>query len=124
MTDVLRVVRFAPYLRGKGPTFQLTLVHTGMVGEYGKDRIAYTLTMREPGKRAVTVFEGDDLYMHVREDDASDAVRCCMGFLTLREGDVESDYFERHGYGPLQLAYRDAHAEALSCCVLDMFGED
>lgn len=120
----LRTVRFAPYRRGMGPTFTLTLTHTGRTGEYGKDRIAYKLTMREPNARAVTLFEGDDLFLHIREDDASDAVRGCMGFLTLREGDVESEYFERHAYGPLQLAYRDAHAEALSCAVLDRFGED
>jgi len=120
---VLRTVRFTPYRKGCGPTFTLVLSHTGRTGEYGKDRIAYRLTMRESG-RTVVLFEGDDLYMHLREDDASDAVRCCMGFLTLREGDVESEYFDRHAYGPTQLAYRDAHAESLSYEVLCRFGEN
>ncbi len=42
-----------------------------------------------------------------------------MGFLTLRPGDTDPDYFE--DYTPEQHAYCDAHAEALSCEVSARF---
>jgi len=35
-----------------------------------------------------------------------------LGFLALRPGDVEADYFT--GYTPMQLAWRDQHAEDLA----------
>jgi hypothetical protein len=57
------------------------------------------------------VFTGDDLTtpMHDGEDEAARAV---LGFLTLRPGDTDADYFD--GYTPAQEAWRDAHAEQLS----------
>jgi hypothetical protein len=34
-----------------------------------------------------------------------------MSFLTLRKGDVESDYFD--GYNSVQVEFRDNHAESI-----------
>ncbi len=43
--------------------------------------------------------------------DGDQTVRGVLGFLALRPGDVEADYFDR--YTPEQLAWRDQHAEDL-----------
>ncbi len=45
-----------------------------------------------------------------------------MGFLTLRPGDTDQEYFD--GYTDNQLQYADEHAETLSCEVCSRFGEN
>lgn len=111
----LRTVRFCPYRRGMGPTFTLTMRDSGKVDSRGVTRIAYRLTMREPGaKRGVVVFDGADYSgspMHA--DDSDENVHGLMGFLTLRPGDTDAEYFI--SYTPDQLAYAINHGEALSC---------
>ncbi len=59
------------------------------------------------------IFTGDDLSSPpwTVEDEAA---RAALSFLTLREHDVEDEYFTRHGYTQAQLDWRDTHAEALS----------
>lgn len=125
MTDhsLLRTVRFSPYRAGMGPRFTLTMRDSGELDSRGVTRIAYRLTMREPGaRRSVVIFEGSDYSgspMHA--DDSDDNVAGLMGFLTLRPGDTDAEYFE--SYTPEQRAYCDAHAESLSCEVMTRFGE-
>jgi hypothetical protein len=114
-SDCMRTVRFFPYRKGMGPIFTLRLYYLG--GE----RIGYTLTMREH-RKTVTVFAGSDFRpspMHTVDGD--DAVKSLMGFLTLRPGDTDEDYFD--SYTPVQLEYCSAHAEALSGEVESRFGE-
>lgn len=120
---LLRRVRFAPYLKGKGPTFTLKTWDTGHEHRGGPQwAIEYRLTMGEHGRRTV-LFEGADFGCSPLDAIDSDAcIRSLMSFLTLRPGDTDSEYFE--DYTAAQLAYCDAHAEALSCCVADRFGED
>lgn len=57
---------------------------------------------------------------HATNSDA--AVRNVMGWLTLRPGDTDSEYFA--AYTPEQLAFCESHAETLSCEVMYRFGED
>ena len=48
-------------------------------------------------------------------------VAAVFGFLTLRRGDVESDYFE--AYTETQKAFRDTYAEDVAMVVYDRWGE-
>lgn len=110
MRDLLRRCYFRPYLKGRGPTFRLDLGATNGTDWRGQTRLEYRLL-----QDGVEVFAGSDFSgspMHA--DDSDDTVRCLMGFLTLRPGDTDSEYFEN--YTPEQLAFCDAHAEALQCC--------
>lgn len=119
--SLLRVCRFTPYRRGMGPTFTLTMRDAGTTDSRGVTTIAYTLTMREPGsKRASVLFNAADYHgspMHA--DDSDDNVRGLMGFLTLRPGDTDAEYFE--SYTPEQRAYCESYAESLSCEVDNRF---
>jgi hypothetical protein len=54
--------------------------------------------------------------------DSDKAVGSLMGFLTLRPGDTDSEYFE--SYTPEQMHFAETHAEALACEVMARFGED
>ena len=154
--DILRRVRFAPYCRGMGPRFALTLWHAGHCSHNGRDRLGYRLrlipdvsgaralahehaekmgcdTGRFGGhaelcrcfshalrvaeaerERSRTVFEGEDFSPSpLHAIDSDEAVAALMGFLTLRPGDTDREYFAE--YTPEQLEFADQHAEALAC---------
>lgn len=53
--------------------------------------------------------------------DGDDAVKNVMGWITLKPGDTDDEFFAK--YTPEQLAFVRAHAEILSCEVMDRFGE-
>lgn len=111
--DTLRVVLFTPYRVGMGPRFVLRMWATSRVDWRGQTRIGYQLTMRETGKPPVVLFTGEDFCaspMHA--DDSNAAVEGLMSFLMLRDGGTDDEYFE--DYTPEQLAYCEAHAEALN----------
>lgn len=76
------------------------------------------------GKPVETVlFEGEDLGcspMHAIDSDES--VAALMGFLTLRPGDTDAEYFEN--YTPEQMEFCQQHAESLSCEVQARFGDE
>ena len=114
----LRHYRFTPYLKGMGPRFSLTTYYTGRSDSMGKAVIAYRLCMN--GK---PLFTGNDFHcspLHCVDDD--ETAKGLMGFLTLRPGDTDDDYFAE--YTPEQLEYCNQHAEALSCEIGDRFGWD
>ena len=46
-------------------------------------------------------------------------VAAIMGFLTLRPGDTDRDYFD--SYTAEQIEFRDTHAETLACEVYSRF---
>lgn len=119
--NICRVVRFQPYRKGMGPTFILTL-WDGFYGRAatGQEYMRYELTMREPGRKTVVLFEGRDFGRAPGDTSDGDAtVAGIMGFLTLREGDTDNEYFA--GYTAEQLAFSEQHAEALSCEVAARF---
>jgi hypothetical protein len=94
--------------------FYLRLYDTGRTGMYGKARLAYRFSDR--GK---LIFEGDDLFcspMHCI--DSLDSVFALLGFLSLRPGDTDSEYFDP--YTKEQMAWcQSGRAEWLSCLVSD-----
>lgn len=115
--DWFRTVRFAPYRKGL-PTFTLRMAWTGHCDSAGRCCIAYRLT----SQRRV-IFEGDDYAAHLHSDESLETddtlVEGLMGFLTLRPGDTDAEYFEK--YTPEQLAFAAEHAESLSCEVACRF---
>lgn len=120
--DVIRRVRFSPYHKGMGPTFALTVWDTHDRDWRGQTKLGYRLTERHRG-HGRSIFEGDDFTGSPMDADDSDApMAALMGFLALRPGDTDAEYFDR--YTPEQLAFADAHAEALAAEVRARFGED
>lgn len=111
---------FTPYRRGQGPAFIVRLYDTGKTRD-GKHVVAYTLEQRQ-NKDGVhdphtqehneIIFEGDDYCCSpLHAIDSNESVESLMSFLTVREGDTDSEYFD--GYTERQIEFRDEHAEAL-----------
>ena len=74
---------------------------------------------KEPDTRGTIVFEGEDFAcspMNAVDSDAT--VAALLGFLSLQDGDTDSDYFD--SYTDRQRAWRDARAEDLSMFVLEL----
>lgn len=67
------------------------------------------------------IFEGDDFETPYL-DDESEIVRGLLGFLSLQDGDTDSEYFD--SYTERQIAWRDERAETLSLCSLDLGEEE
>ena len=115
--DKLRSVVLRPYRKGTGPVFRLELWDTNTRDEFGKYRLGYRLKMD-----CNVLFEGEDFCcspMHAVDSDES--VASLLGFLTLRPGDTDSEYFA--DYTPDQLDYCSQHAESLAFEVISRFGE-
>ena len=111
----IRLVRFRPYGRGCGPSFSLELHE--VPGQ--PERIGYTLRQHDHRKTTV-IFEGRDFRpspLHAWDSD--ETVAAIMGFLTLRLGDTDREYFEN--YTAEQIEFRDTHAESLACEVYARF---
>ena len=116
--DIIRRCRFAPYRKGMGPTFSLTMWDTGRVTADHRTVVGYELKMS--GK---VLFSGEDFYPSLSESiDGDAAVASLMTFLTLRPGDTDSDYFAN--YTADQMSYAETHAESLSCEVLNRFEKE
>ena len=115
--EKIRTVRLAPYRKGLGPRFDLTLFDTHRSDSDGKAILAYVL--RQDGKE---LFRGEDFHcspLHGIDSDAT--VASLMGFLTLRPGDTDAEYFT--AYNEAQLTFAADHAEALALEVSSRFGE-
>lgn len=104
-----------------GERYTLRVWDTGRLDSRGCSFLSYELRTGF-GSTSAVLFEGDDFAgspMHA--DDADETMRALLGFLTLRPGDTDAEYFE--AYTPDQLAWCEASAEALSMAVFDRFGE-
>lgn len=118
--QILRRVRFTPYLKGKGPTFALTLWDTYRTGSHGHTMLGYRLTMHEPGMGPRVLFTGEDFGASpCHAIDSDETVNSLMAFLTLRPSDTDPEYFAN--YTDEQKRYCDLYAETLSCEVMRRF---
>jgi hypothetical protein len=107
----LRQTRYRPYRRGGGPAFSLTTYETGKQDSLGKEILHYIF---KEGREVI--FEGEDFACSpLSPIDSRDTHRALMGFLTARPWDTDASYFA--DYTPRQLAWRDAHAEAVEGCL-------
>ena len=105
--DVLRDVT----LDGPEGAFRLTTWERadGRCAPTGQELLAYEL--RGPDDAAL--FEGADFGASpCHAIDADETLRGLLGFLTLRPGDTDADYFAR--YTEAQLAFARGDAESLS----------
>jgi len=108
--ELLREDTFTPYREGCGPGFTLRTYSTNRNDRRGCEYIAYTLTSSEAPESPI--FEGADFNAgpcHCIDSD--EAINSLMGFLTLRRGDTDADYFEN--YTAAQLEFSEQHAETL-----------
>lgn len=123
--DIIRRVTLRPYRKGMGPSFTLTMWDSNRaeINFFGKRHIVgYKLTMREHGQ-TVTLFEGEDYKPSPFGCvDSDSSVAGLLGFLTLRPGDTDDEWFA--DYTPEQITYCEQHAEALSGAVYDRFGDE
>jgi hypothetical protein len=77
--------------------------------------------MRETGKAPVVLFEAEDFGCSpCHAIDGKECVAGLMGFLTLRKGDTDSEYFE--AYTQAQLDFSEQYAESLRAEVYHRFG--
>ena len=89
---------------------RLLLYDTHRRDKMGKSILGYGLF--DPDGRLI--FTGEDFGCSPLDPIDSDAaIRSLLGFLTLRDGDVEDSYWEDHEYGELQFEWRDQYAEEL-----------
>ena len=119
--DHLRRCYFRPYRAGDGPFFMLDMWDTGLSDYRGQPYIRYELTMRSEGE-PVVLFAGEDFSgspMH--SIDSDNTVEGLMGFLTLRPGDTDPEYFD--GYTSDQIDFCNEHAEALEVECMFRFGD-
>lgn len=95
--------------------YTLTLWDTYKRDHHGKTILRYAF--KRVGDRK-PIFAGEDFAcspMHAIDSDA--CYNALMGFLTLRLGDTDAEYFD--GYTPEQIAWRDSgEAEELSVLII------
>ena len=118
----LRTVRLHPFRPGHGPIFTLTIWDTyKRSDQWGRAIVAYRFTMSFRGERTV-LFEGDDFKPSpMYAVDSDEAVRNLLGFLSLRPGDTDDEYFK--DYTDVQRDFAELYAEHVQCAVIDRFGE-
>lgn len=115
MHEQIRQVRF----KANGNTYALTIFDIHQTDSLGKWRLAYKLTRN--GRK--TIFEGSDFAcspLHCIDSD--ETVKSLMGFLTLKPGDTDREYFDN--YTPEQMSFAETEAEDLEMAVYNRFGFD
>jgi hypothetical protein len=117
--EPVRVARFRPYTGDQGEG-TLILWDGNARDEAGRYCVQFRLlwsTMPEP------LFDVDagPFHGHVSVD-GDKAIVGVMGFLCLKPGDTDPDYFDK--YTPAQLEWAETHAESVSCEVMARYGED
>jgi len=94
--------------------FRLVMWDTGRTDKRGQSYIGYEFYDRAGN----TLFSGEDFAgspMHA--DDADETVKSLLGFLTLRPGDTDAEYFEN--YTEEQMDFAQTDAEVLQMYTLD-----
>ena len=113
---------FRPYSDKKEARFVLSIVWRGGYGSDGKARIHYELRQITGGGYSRVIFAGGDFYCSpLHSTDSNETIKAIMGFLTLKPGDTDIEYFQ--DYTPAQTAFCENHAESLSHAVYSRFGE-
>lgn len=117
----VRTVVFAPYRKGCGPKFRLVLWDENMTDSRGAWITGAELF--EVGNReALFSWRGKAGYSDWNAVDSDKRVQGIMGFLTLKPGDTDDEYFAN--YTPRQHEFCQQHAETLDCDMHDRFGWD
>jgi hypothetical protein len=93
------------------------IIHVSREGCNG-GRVQWSYVLEHDGK---VIFEGADFSTAVGATYGEAAVGV-LGFLTLRPGDTDSEYFD--SYTDAQVAWRDEHAEDLAMFAMEYEGEE
>jgi hypothetical protein len=117
--DKVRTVRFAPYRKGMGPTFTLHLYDINATDSAGRYGVGFEFKMGRTVLFSALTAEVCAYGHH--SVDGDDAVKNVMGWITLKPGDTDSEFFAN--YTPEQLEFAAAHAETLDMEVMCRFGE-
>ncbi len=115
MRDTLRRVRLEAFT---GRPFILEVWATDRTDRRGQSVLGYELTDHQ----GETVFEGEDFSgspMHA--DDSDETLRALLGFLTLRPGDTDPEYFM--DYTDRQRPFCDEDAESLALYADEEIGD-
>lgn len=110
--DLIYRTSFQPLRDGK--RYHLRLYDTHKRDAFGKAILAYRFA---DGDGAI--FEGDDFHCSpLHAIDSRETAMALMGFLTLRPGDTDAEYFEN--YTPRQMVFANSYAcEVLASLVGD-----
>ena len=104
-----------------GYGFTLRMWDAERTDRLGKPCVAYTFHDSNFDAHA-PVFAGEDFYVSpFTVIDGDSAVASLLSFLSLQPGDTDSGYFD--GYTSRQIEWRNARAEALSMCALELSEE-
>jgi hypothetical protein len=125
--ELIKSVRFTPYLTGMGPSFLLELYDGGGHDAAGRWAVDYRLiqcgwtnSIGTREKRKVIFDSAFGSQSPVFTHDAIDSRKAALtvlSFLTLRPGDTDREYFA--DYTPDQLEFADQHGETLSIYTCD-----
>jgi hypothetical protein len=117
-TDPMRTIRLRPYRDPAAARFTLRLYDTGRTGSDGKYVVRYTLTQHlgKPGHATSTVIFDESRFRcsPLNAIDSDACVAAILGFVTLRPGDTDAEYFA--DYTDQQREFAAEHAESLACC--------
>ena len=107
MKELMRTDVFNPYI--DGPKFTLKLYNLNQKDwNWGKWILGYEFYQDDE-----LIFSGQDFHCSpMYAIDSYDSAMSLMGFLTLRPGDTDSEYFDE--YTTRQLEFCDEHAETLA----------
>lgn len=106
MHDILRAVRIEGYT--------LTTWDTHRQDWRGQTRIGYRFV--DPA--GAVLFEGEDFACSPMDaDDSDESLRALLGFLTLRPGDTDREYFAE--YTPEQMTFAQGDAQRLSLYAME-----
>lgn len=101
--------------------FRLELYNTGTVDRFGKSLLAYEFYDEEFGSEPI--FAGADFHCSPLDAVDSDAtVAALLGFLSLRPGDTDAEYFD--DYSTRQLEWCGRRGEALGMLGFELGEEE
>ena len=117
--DKVRTVRFKPYRSGMGPSFTLHMYDAETTDSAGRYGVCFEFKM---GRETIfsSMTPANAAFGH-HCIDSNDAVKNVMGWITLKPGDTDREYFAN--YTQAQLDFASSHADTLEMEVMDRFGE-
>ena len=109
--DFLGKFKYEPYVDGL-PKFSLTLYDTFQSRD-GKRKLAYEFRQDQE-----LIFHGDDFYCSpLHAIDSQECANSLLGFLSLRPGDTDDEYFDN--YSERQMDFALEHGESLAIFCYD-----
>ena len=99
--------------------FRLDLWDTHKTDHFGKSLLHYALYDETLGELGKVIFEASDFACSpLHSIDGDETVASLLGFLSLRPGDTDAEYFD--GYTPAQVAWCEDRAEELQMLALEL----